>query len=75
LAFGIRRPNQEKYELVISDLRMPGMNGYEFVKKSKMFDQKPKLMTAFQINDAESGRFLTKVEIESIIQNLFHWPI
>jgi CheY-like chemotaxis protein len=42
LAFGIRRPNQEKYELVISDLRMPGMNGYEFVKKSKMFDQKPK---------------------------------
>lgn len=48
--------NQEKYGLVISDLRMPGMNGYEFVKKVK--ESRPEikvfLMTAFGINDLES---------------------
>ena len=27
--------NHDKYGLVISDLRMPGMNGYEFIKKSQ----------------------------------------
>ena len=44
--------NQEKYGLVISDLRMPGMNGYEFVKKVKEIRPEIKvfLMTAFEIN-------------------------
>lgn len=27
--------NHEKYSLVISDCRMPGINGYEFVKSRK----------------------------------------
>ena len=29
--------NKEKYILVISDLRMPGLNGLELLKKSKDF--------------------------------------
>ena len=62
--------NQEKYGLVISDLRMPGMNGYEFVKKVKEIRPEIKvfLMTAFEINDVEFGRLLQNVKIESLIQ-------
>jgi CheY-like chemotaxis protein len=41
--------------LIISDIRMPGMNGYEFVMKAKEIDKQIKivLMSAFEINDDE----------------------
>jgi response regulator RpfG family c-di-GMP phosphodiesterase len=62
--------NQKQYELVISDLRMPGMNGYEFVKKVK--EIKPQvhvfLMTAFEIDDGEFRRLLQSVTINEFIQ-------
>ena len=32
--------NAKDYSIVISDIRMPGMNGYEFVKKSNESNQK-----------------------------------
>jgi len=34
--------NASKYELVISDIRMPQMNGFEFIKKSKKYNQRLK---------------------------------
>jgi DNA-binding NtrC family response regulator len=62
--------NSKRYTLVISDLRMPGMNGYEFVKKVN--ESKPEikvfLMAAFEINDVEFKRLLPSVEIEGLIQ-------
>ncbi|MGB6627726.1 MAG: response regulator, partial [Nitrososphaeraceae archaeon] len=47
--------------IVISDIRMPGMNGYEFVKKVKQIKTEVKiiLMTAFEINDVELSIFFT----------------
>lgn len=62
--------NTKQYGLVISDLRMPGMNGYEFVKKVKEIKPKVKvfLMTAFEINDAEFHSFLQSVKIDEFIQ-------
>ena len=62
--------NQTKYELVISDLRMPGMNGYEFVSKVKEIRPEIKvfLMTAFEINDTEFKRLLPKVKMEGFMQ-------
>ena len=40
---------------------MPGMNGYEFVKKVKQIKTEVKiiLMTAFEINDVELSIFFT----------------
>jgi DNA-binding NtrC family response regulator len=60
----------KRYELVISDLRMPGMNGYEFVKKVNEIKPEIKifLMTAFEINDVEFKRLLPKVKIEGLLQ-------
>jgi DNA-binding NtrC family response regulator len=62
--------NSNEYGLVVSDLRMPRMNGYEFVKRVKEIKPEIKvfLMTAFEINDAEFERLLPKINIEGIMQ-------
>ena len=62
------RLNQEKYDLLISDLRMPGMNGFEFIKQVKEIRPEVFLMTAFEINDAEFRNALPNVETEGLIQ-------
>jgi DNA-binding response OmpR family regulator len=53
--------NSEQYGLVISDIRMPVINGYEFIKK--VF-----LMTAFRIDDIEFRKELLYVKVDEIIQ-------
>jgi DNA-binding NtrC family response regulator len=62
--------NPKHYSLVISDIRMPSMNGFEFVKKVKQI--KPEvnvfLTTAFEINDAEFRRELPSVKIDEFIR-------
>jgi len=62
--------NASKYRLVISDIRMPQMNGFEFIKKVK--EIKPEinvfLMTAFEINDIEFRRVLPSTRIDEFIQ-------
>jgi DNA-binding NtrC family response regulator len=61
-------------DLVISDLRMPGMNGLEFSKNIKMINPKAKilLMTAFDIND--DIRFASQNE-NNIINGFIQKPI
>ena len=62
--------NCESYGLVITDLRMPRMNGYEFIKK--VTEIKPQIkvffMTAFSINDIEFRKVLPFVKIDEIIE-------
>ena|SRR5690348_2773836 len=63
-----RNPNH--YFLVISDIRMPKMNGFEFVKMVKGIKPEVKvfLMTAFEINEAEFRRVLASIKIDEFIQ-------
>ena len=62
--------NSDQYGLVISDLRMPAMNGYEFVKNIKKIKPEVRifLMTAFEINDNEFRKVLQAVDIDEFIQ-------
>jgi response regulator RpfG family c-di-GMP phosphodiesterase len=62
--------NAKRIPLVISDVRMPQMNGYEFVKRVKKIKPKVKvfLMTAFEIDDLELTRVLPLVKIDEFIQ-------
>jgi DNA-binding NtrC family response regulator len=62
--------NSESYGLVVTDLRMPGMNGYEFTKKVKQIKPQVKVffMTAFSINDIEFRRVLPFVKIDEFIE-------
>ena len=56
--------------LIISDIRMPQMNGFEFIKKIKEIKPEVKVffMTAFEINDIEFRRVLPSTRIDEFIQ-------
>jgi CheY-like chemotaxis protein len=58
-----------KYSLVISDIRMPVMNGYELVKKILNIQPETKvlLMSAFEINPNEFFKVLPSVKIDGFI--------
>ena len=60
--------------LILSDIRMPGMNGYEFVKKTKEIDKQVKviLMTAFDIDDKEFHNMLPDIKVDAFLQKPFH---
>jgi CheY-like chemotaxis protein len=62
--------NNKDYSLLISDIRMPTMNGFEFVRKARKINPKVKilLMTAFEIDDKELSRVLPKPKIDGLIQ-------
>src|SRR5918997_5840851 len=57
--------NSGTITLVLSDIRMPQMNGYELVTKIKELQPKVKviLMSAFEINDKEFSKMVPSVEI------------
>jgi DNA-binding NtrC family response regulator len=65
--------NFKDCSMVISDIRMPGMNGYEFVKKVKQIEREVRviLMTAFEINDIEISNFLPTTKVDAFIQKPF----
>ena len=64
------RINCKNYNLVISDIRMPGMSGFEFVQKIKEINPAIKvlLMSAFEINSTELSAGLEGAKIEGFIQ-------
>lgn len=65
--------NKDAYVLVISDFRMPGLNGTDLLKKMKNMNKYVRtiLMTAFEIEDA-MFRDYTKREI---INGYFQKPV
>ena len=64
------RINHKDYSIIISDIRMPTMNGFEFVREARKINPKVKilLMTAFEIDDKEFARVLPKPKIDGLIQ-------
>lgn len=61
--------NINKIDLVLSDIRMPQMNGYELANKIKALQPKVKviLMSAFEIREVEFSKFFHSVKIDSLI--------
>lgn len=59
--------------LVLSDIRMPGMNGYEFIKKAKEIDKQVRviLMSAFDIDDKEFHNVLGDIKVDAFLQKPF----
>ena len=64
--------NSKDYGLVISDIRMPAMNGFEFIRKVKEMDPSSSvkifLMSAFEIRDYEFSNILPNPKIDGFIQ-------
>jgi DNA-binding NtrC family response regulator len=62
--------NSKDYTIVISDIRMPGINGFEFVRKIREVKPKIKvlLMTAFDINTTVFSEELLATKVNGFIQ-------
>ncbi len=62
--------NYRAYDLVISDIRMPQMNGFEFIKKVKEVKPTVKVffMTAFEIPDIEFSNQFPSIIVDKFIQ-------
>jgi DNA-binding NtrC family response regulator len=72
LALDHFQKNSEQYGFVISDLRMPMMDGYQFIKKVKEIKPQIKVffISAFGIDDIESRRELPFVKVDEIISSV-----
>ena len=70
LALDDFRINSDRYGLVISDLRMPVMNGYQFIKKVKEINPLVKVLflSAFEIDDIEFRRELPLVKVDEFVK-------
>ena len=66
--------NREDYTLIISDLRMPSINGMELIKKIKELNPyiRTILMTAFAINDDLFYEDAKKKLINGFLQKPIH---
>ncbi|MFZ0568564.1 MAG: response regulator [Nitrososphaeraceae archaeon] len=64
------RINHKDYSLIVSDIRMPTMNGFEFVREARKIDPKVKilLMTAFEIDDKDLAKVLPKPKINGLLR-------
>jgi DNA-binding response OmpR family regulator len=63
--------NSRDYGLVLSDVRMPGMPGFEFIRKVREIEPNVKilLMSAFEISDSEFSRALpSDTKIDGFVQ-------
>ena len=65
--------NCKDYTMILSDIRMPGINGYEFVRKAKEIDKQVKviLMTAFEIQDKDFHNLLPDIKVDAFLQKPF----
>ena len=70
MAFEYFENNKNKFSLVITDLRMPGMCGIELAKKVRELNESVKilLITAFDTADLESSEAYQSAKIDKVIQ-------
>ena len=74
MAFEHFTENKEDYALVISDLRMPGLNGLELLKKVKTSNPKVRtiLMSAYNFDEEELYQQYMK---EGVINSTIEKPV
>jgi len=77
LAFEHYKQRLDKYSLIITDLRMPGMCGLELANRIRELDSDVKifLITAFDIADIESKGAVGTAKIDKVLQKPIKFPV
>jgi CheY-like chemotaxis protein len=67
------RQNKVKYDMIVSDIRMPKMNGFEFVREVRkiMPSIKVILITAFEINKSEFDIVHPSTQVDALLTKPF----
>lgn len=62
--------NNAEFDLIISDIRMPTMTGFEFVRQAREVKSSVKivLMTAFEMSRKEFESVLPSTKIDGLVQ-------
>lgn len=62
--------NSRNYSVVVSDIRMPKMNGFEFASRVRKIKPQIKLvlMSAFELSDVEYSAALHSIKIDGFIR-------
>jgi len=70
LAFEYFKDNHQKFSLIISDLRMPGICGLELANKIRELNDSVKIfiMTAFDRADIENNEMYQSARIDRVLQ-------
>ncbi len=74
MAFEHFTENKENYVLVISDLRMPGLNGLELLKKVKTLSPKVRTILMSAYNYEEDELYLKNMN-EALIDSTIEEPV
>jgi DNA-binding NtrC family response regulator len=70
LALDHLQKHSNKYDTVVSDIRMPGMNGFELVRRLNRINPKLRIfiMTAFEIQKSEFEKVFPTIKIAGLIE-------
>jgi CheY-like chemotaxis protein len=65
---------KDRYCLVLSDIRMPGMSGIRLARKIKEINRNVKviLMTSFEIKDNEFSKLFPSTQVDGFVQKPVH---
>src|SRR4029079_16344124 len=65
-AFNTIKNNPEEYCILVVDVRMPGMNGFELAREAKKLNENIKviLMTAFEVHISELKQVLPSTRVD-----------
>jgi CheY-like chemotaxis protein len=72
-ALGHFQKNIQAYDLILCDIRMPGMSGFEFVTLVRQLNMNVKLilMTAFEVDSTTLREALPTVKIDDLLKKPF----
>jgi CheY-like chemotaxis protein len=72
-ALGHFQKNIQAYDLILCDIRMPGMSGFEFVTLVRQLNVNVKLilMTAFEVDSTTLREALPTVKIDDLLKKPF----